>query len=133
MSSWTDASVLIPAAAGLVGALIGGLCTIWGASRQVRAQSDQQRREKREAVARQMEGLKILLKRAKTPSQLTEVAFRLRRFFVDNPERLYAEPGHVEFFDTYLAPLSEANPPSDAYWSDQFLLGFLTDEDRLKP
>jgi hypothetical protein len=133
MQSWNVPSTVIPAVSGLVGAAIGGLCTIWAATRQLNAQWKQEKRERREAVARQMEGAKVLIRNAKRPAQCTEAALRLRRFFVDNPQRLYAEPGHVEFFETYLAPLSEGTPPSDLYWTDLRMLGFLTDGDRLKP
>lgn len=133
MQSWNDPSTVIPAVSGLVGAAIGGLCTIWAATRQLNAQWKQEKRERREAVARQMEGVKVVIKNAKRPAQCTEAALRLRRFFVDNPERLYAEPDHVKFFETYLAPLSDQTPSSDSYWTDERTFGFLTDEDQPKP
>ena len=135
MSAWQDLSILIPAVSGLVGALIGGLCSIWAARSQVRAQSTEQKREVREYLAQQMLGLKIQLKAAKTPMQCTEVAMRLRRFFLENPERLNAEPTHREFFDEHLAPLSELRPPSDLYWTDHRLISFWAgaDEAGLKP
>jgi hypothetical protein len=124
LESWTDPAIIIPAAAGLIGAAVGGLFTIWAASRQTRLQFEQQKREAREAVARQMEGLKFLIKDAKTPPKCTAVALRLREFFVTNPERLNAEPEHREFFEKYL---------TDQYWTDAQMLGFWTDADNLKP
>jgi len=82
-----------------------------------------------------MRGLKIQIRAATTPPQCTEVAMRLRRFFIDNPERLSAEEIHREFFDEHLAPLSELRPPADGYWSDTRMMSFWAgaDEDGLKP
>jgi hypothetical protein len=131
MSPWTNPPVLISVATALIGAAVGGACSVLAASVQVRKQFEQQRRERREAISRQMEGLRVFLKAAKTPAQCTEVAFALRRFFMENPERL-SESENREFFNKYLATLCERTPPSDAYWTVLRSLGFLTDEDQLK-
>lgn len=131
MATWTDPTVLIPAASGLLGAAIGGLCSILASYYQVKKQFEQQKRELQDAASRQFAGLRVLLKSAKTPAQFTEVALGLRHFFIANPEFL-SDHENLEFFNGYLAALCERTPPSDAYWTDERTLGFLTDEDRLK-
>ena len=129
--SATDPAVVIPAAAGLIGAMLGGFCAILASYIQVKIQFKQQNGDRRAAVSRQMDGLRVFLKNAKTAAQCTEVALGLRRFFMENPERL-SEPENREFFSDYLAVLCERTPPSDGYWTDHRMLCFLSDEDNLK-
>jgi hypothetical protein len=131
VSHWTDPTVLIPAVSGLIGAAIGGLCSILASRYQVKRQFEQQKAERREAASHQFDGLRVLLQSAKAPAQCTEVAMALRRFFIENPEFL-SKIENRNFFRDYLAELCGTNPPSDAYWTDLRILGFLTDEDQLK-
>jgi len=80
-----------------------------------------------------MEGLKVSIRSATRPEQCTDVALKLRRFFVDNPERLSAEPQHLDFFQSYLAVLCEMTPPANAYWTEDLMRRFRADGEKLKP
>lgn len=124
VESWSDPSILIPTLAGLAGAIIGGGCSILAATRQVRIQAEQQKRERHEAIARQLNGFRIAIRNVKHPRHCTDIAIPLRRFFLDNPECLVS---NEEFFVDYLAPLTDSIRPADEYWTDTRILGFTVD------
>jgi hypothetical protein len=94
----------MPAIAGLVGAAVGGLCTLWAATKQTRMQFERQALERRAAIDGQMAGLKVLIASAKSSEQIVEAALRARQFFLEYPEQLN-QPENAEYFEKYLSGL----------------------------
>ena len=128
--SWIDPAWAIPAIAGLVGAVIGGLCTLCAATKQTRMQFDRQASERRGAIASQIAGLKILIASAKSSVQVVEAALRARQFFLEYPEQLN-EPDNAEYFQKYLSGLHDISQL--AFWTDEKQDLFLFDSGDLKP
>ncbi|MGO8791956.1 MAG: hypothetical protein ACLQVL_31845 [Terriglobia bacterium] len=128
--SWIDPAWAIPAIAGLVGAAIGGLCTLWAATRQTRMQFERQASERRSATAGQMAGLKILIASARSSEQVVEAALRARQFFLEYPEQLN-EPDNAEYFQKYLSGVHDISQL--ASWTDEKQDLFLFDSGDLKP
>jgi hypothetical protein len=126
--------VLIPAIAGLVGALIGGGCTIWAARYQFTLQARKEQLQRDEQVARKIKSFRLRIDSLKkldasALAELSKCAFEIRTLFIDNPDQLLRTENQ-EFFDEYLA---EAANPSEAYWTDERVFGFVSDAKKLAP
>jgi hypothetical protein len=80
-------------------------------------------------VVRELDGLKLAISHAKYPAHFTDAALALRRWFYENPEMIRK---NSEFFRAYLAPLADSVRPSDAYWTDERILGFSGEAQGLK-
>jgi hypothetical protein len=128
-ADWCNSNLL----SGLVGSLIGGGMSFLGSAFQVKRQQAMVSYERRDAQRREMNSIKFLLKMAKTDNQYAELGLRLRRFFVDNPDRLEAEPSNAEFFKKYLSEISSLVPPAPDFWSEPKTGKMKLDDDLLKP
>jgi hypothetical protein len=95
----------------------------------VRLQIEEQRREHFDTMVRELDGLKLAISHAKYPVHFTDAALALRRWFCENPEMIRE---NSEFFGTYLAPLVDSVRPSDAYWTDERILGFSSEAQGLR-
>jgi hypothetical protein len=126
--------VWIPAVSGLVGALIGGACTIWAATRQFNLQAQKEHRQRHEQLVRRYDSFRLRIGSMKrldagVRAECSKLALDMRAFFIENADQL-RKSENQEFYDEYLA---EATNPSDAYWTDERWLGFVTDGERLLP
>ena len=120
MPTWNDPTIMFPAlisaVSGLLGAAIGGWCTLRATKTQLKKQEDERINEWRLRLGRQVTTIRVMIDKAQFPHQFTEAALMARRFFFENPESLLLEPGHQTFFDEHLAVLSATHPPSELYW-----------------
>jgi hypothetical protein len=123
--------VWIPAVSGLVGALIGGACTIWAATRQFNLQAQKEERQRHEQIVRKFDSFRLRIDSMKKANlaECSKLALEMRSFFIENADQL-RERENQDFYDEYLA---EATNPSDAYWTDVRWLGFVSDVKRLLP
>src|SRR5258708_5005469 len=103
MQQWTDPAVLYPAliaaGSGLLGAIIGGLCTLWATRNQLKKQDEDKKLEWRLRLGKQIHTLRLMIDKAQNHFQYTEAGLAARRFFFDNPESLLLEVDHQKFFD----------------------------------
>ncbi len=124
--------IWIPAISGLIGALIGGACTIMAATHQFNLLTEKERRQRNEQLLREFGSYRLRIASMKrldigARSECSKLALDMRAFFIENPQQLCRSESR-EFYDEYLA---EATNPSDAYWTDERWLGFVTDGARL--
>jgi len=94
--------VLIPAIAGLVGALIGGGCTIWAARHQFTLQARKEQPQRDEQVARKIKSFRLRIDSLKkldasALAELSKDAVELRTLFIDNRDQLLRTENQ-EFF-----------------------------------
>jgi hypothetical protein len=127
-SSWFEPTVVIPAASGLLGSIIGGAMAIWGGYLQARSAS----KILEESQKRELRGLEMAIDKARTPDQFTAAALRLKEFFFRNPEMFTLEPNNA-FFSKHLQEIHSDPRPAPQYWDDDRKLAIKIDVVNITP